>query len=53
MLDHNFLCRPKIDLHCHLDGSMTLDSIREILGKDISLEEVQVSEDCKSLVEYL
>ena len=53
MLDHNFLCRPKIDLHCHLDGSLTLESIREILGKDISLEEVQVSEDCKSLVEYL
>ena len=53
MLDHNFLNRPKIDLHCHLDGSLTLESIREILGKEVSVEEVQAPGDCKSLEEYL
>ena len=35
MLEKNFLKDPKIDLHCHLDGSMTLNSISEILGKDV------------------
>ena len=53
MLSEEFLDRPKIDLHCHLDGSMTLESIREILGKDVTMEEVQVQEDCRSLTEYL
>lgn len=53
MLEKEFLSRPKIDLHCHLDGSMTLQSIREILGREIALEEVQVQEDCGSLAEYL
>ena len=53
MLDKNFLNRPKIDLHCHLDGSMTLKSIREILGKEVTLSQVQASDDCGSLLEYL
>lgn len=53
MLDHSFFNRPKIDLHCHLDGSMTLKCIREILGRDVSREDVQVPEDCTSLAQYL
>lgn len=53
MLEQDFLYRPKIDLHCHLDGSMTLQSIQEILGREVGLEEVQVSENCSSLSEYL
>ncbi len=53
MLDINFLNRPKIDLHCHMDGSMTLQSIRDILGRNVDASEVQVSDDCTSLVEYL
>ncbi len=53
MLDKNFLNRPKIDLHCHLDGSLTLKSMREILGRDIQREEIQVSDGCTSLSEYL
>lgn len=53
MLEKNFLKGPKIDLHCHLDGSMTLNSISEILGKDVFGSEVQVRDDCTSLSEYL
>ena len=53
MLDNNFLNMPKIDLHCHLDGSMTLKSINEILERDVAASEVQVSDDCTSLAEYL
>lgn len=44
---------PKVELHCHLDGSLTLASVREILGKDISPEELQVQPDCQNLAEYL
>ena len=53
MLEKEFLMRPKIDLHCHLDGSLTLKSMCEILGKDIQRTEIQVSDDCTSLAEYL
>ena len=53
MLNNEILNMPKIDLHCHLDGSMTLQSIREILGRDVQPEDVQVSENCQSLAEYL
>lgn len=53
MLSNEILKMPKIDLHCHLDGSMTPESIREILGRDVAKEELQVTEDCKSLGEYL
>lgn len=51
---------PKIELHCHLDGSLDVDTTREILsarGKDFTREELvdlmQVPEDCTSLAEYL
>lgn len=51
---------PKIDLHCHLDGSMDIETVRSLLGKgegtiqDSELSEaLQVSEDCTSLTEYL
>ena len=53
MLDKDFLNRPKIDLHCHLDGSLVLKSMSEILGREISEEEIQVSDHCTSLAEYL
>ena len=53
MLGKDFLNRPKIDLHCHLDGSMTQKSISEILGRNVALSEAQVSDDCTSLAEYL
>lgn len=44
---------PKIDLHCHLDGSLQLGTVRTLLGRDVAAEELQVAEDCKSLAEYL
>ena len=53
MLEKTFLTMPKIDLHCHLDGSMTQKSIIDILGRDVALSEVQVSDECTSLAEYL
>lgn len=44
---------PKLDLHCHLDGSLAIQSIRELLGREVERGELQVSDDCRSLAEYL
>lgn len=54
---------PKIDLHCHLSGSIRPETILEIAQKEnikvpaVELESfksyVQVSKDCRSLKEYL
>ncbi len=44
---------PKYDLHCHLDGSLTLASVSGILGRRVMPEELQVSRDCRDLAEYL
>lgn len=44
---------PKIELHCHLDGSLSREFIRQRLGRDVKEEEFQVSEDCRNLSEYL
>lgn len=45
---------PKIDLHCHLDGSLNLACVQRILHrKDITKQDLQVEDDCKNLAEYL
>lgn len=44
---------PKIELHCHLDGSLSRGFIQERLGRLVTQEELSVSDDCTSLVEYL
>jgi adenosine deaminase len=51
---------PKIELHCHLDGSMGLDVTRELLaqrGEHYERAELQklleAPMDCQSLAEYL
>ncbi len=44
---------PKLDLHCHLDGSLTQRCVSELLSRDVSLQELQVDEDCQNLAEYL
>ncbi|MCX7657156.1 MAG: adenosine deaminase [Oscillospiraceae bacterium] len=44
---------PKIELHCHLDGSLSKKFIEKQLGREVSYQELSVSQDCKSLDEYL
>ena len=52
---------PKIELHCHLDGSMSLPLIQKLMqqeGKEpLGLEELReklvAPMDCSSLAEYL
>ena len=44
---------PKIELHCHLDGSLSKEFIEKRLKRSVKEEELSVSDDCESLVEYL
>lgn len=48
---------PKIELHCHLDGSLSVEYVRNTLGLSISPEELKkklvAPDDCRSLKEYL
>lgn len=44
---------PKIELHCHLDGSLSREFIEERLGRSVDETEIKVSKDCRSLDEYL
>lgn len=44
---------PKLDLHCHLDGSLSKVFLEKTLGRSFTMEELSVSMDCNSLVEYL
>ena len=52
-MQNKILQLPKIDLHCHLDGSLSLGLVRSILNRDVQLHELQAADDCKSLAEYL
>lgn len=40
---------PKVELHCHLDGSLSRNFIEKRLGRKVSQEELSVSDDCRSL----
>lgn len=53
---------PKIDLHCHLDGSVRVETLYELLNEkkeigEMSLEEFRdlasIRGECNSLIEYL
>lgn len=44
---------PKLDLHCHLDGSLTRAVMEGYLGKKLSEEDLTVPRDCPSLAVYL
>ena len=61
MMDREWIKNlPKVDLHCHLDGSMDAMLVRSLLnstelplGDDELVKALQVSENCTSLTEYL
>ena len=44
---------PKVELHCHLDGSLSREFMEKRLGRTVSQSELSVSDDCRSLNEYL
>lgn len=44
---------PKVDLHCHLDGSLPLDFMSQQLGRPVDPTEVQAPANCENLTEYL
>lgn len=53
---------PKVELHCHLDGSIPVDILRQLCEKEMVripkergafLKLVQADDDCESLEEYL
>lgn len=59
-MKYNLKDMPKIELHCHLDGSMNFDVTGELLkdmGETYSKEQLksmlEAPEDCQSLAEYL
>ena len=51
MTENNRL--PRLDLHCHLDGSLSQGCIEELLGRSVRLEDLQADMECQSLAEYL
>lgn len=44
---------PKVELHCHLDGSLSREFIEKQLGRSVEESEIRVPDDCQSLGEYL
>ena len=44
---------PKIDLHCHIDGSLSKSFVEKIMGRSIDSSELTAPENCSSLTEYL
>ena len=44
---------PKLELHCHLDGSLVKTMMERYLGRPVSESELTVSDNCSSLTEYL
>ena len=53
-MEHEKLLKlPKVELHCHLDGSLSQSFISRELGREIDSSQLQVTDDCKSLAEYL
>ena len=53
MTREELLVLPKVELHCHLDGSLSRKFIERRLNRTVSREELSVSDDCRSLNEYL
>lgn len=53
MTREELIALPKIELHCHLDGSLSQGFIEKRLGRSVKAEELSVADDCTSLAEYL
>lgn len=53
MTPQQLLAMPKVDLHCHLDGSLPLDFMSQQLGRSVDPTEVQAPANCENLTEYL
>ena len=48
-----WLILPKVELHCHLDGSLSREFVEKRFGKQVPLSELQADRDCESLAQYL
>ncbi len=45
---------PKAELHCHLDGSLSLSTLQKLLGRtDLTIDDVQAPVRCRDLAQYL
>lgn len=44
---------PRVELHCHLDGSLSKGCVEELLGRSVTEDELGVSPDCRDLAQYL
>ena len=53
MIREEIIKLPKVELHCHLDGSLSQEFVEKRLGRPVGKEELSVSDDCTSLAEYL
>lgn len=53
MTREELIALPKVELHCHLDGSLSREFIEGRLGREVRPEELSVADDCESLAEYL
>lgn len=53
MIRDELTALPKVELHCHLDGSLSREFIERRLNRKVSQSELSVSDDCRSLNEYL
>ena len=50
MITEELKALPKVELHCHLDGSLSHTFIEKRLGRKVSQSELSVSKDCRSLI---
>lgn len=53
MTSEELIKLPKMELHCHLDGSLSKEFIQTRLQRVVSESELCVSDDCDSLQTYL
>lgn len=53
MTEEELRALPKVELHCHLDGSLSKAFLEKRLKRTVRDEEIHVSDDCRNLQEYL